>query len=182
MTNSVSIAVLGVLVATGTAGAQTLIAPEPVEAQPVIAAPLPLTPAQRTTIYRTIIPQSRGRAPIIHERIVTEPVAPAPVVRQHVVVPQATYAYEPSYTYDDDTYAPPAAPRRVVTAPAPADAYQDYAYAVGSTVAPSARLAPLPRAVVAEVPAMRPYRYMVWRGHVLLIDPVTSTVVADVTQ
>ena len=40
--------------------------------------PLALTPAQRTTIYRTIIPQGRGRGPIVKERIVSESVAPAP--------------------------------------------------------------------------------------------------------
>ena len=37
------------------------------------------------------------------------------------------------------------------------------------------------RAVVAEVPIVQSYRYMVFNGRVLLIDPVTSTVVADVT-
>ena len=38
----------------------------------VATQPLALTPRQRTTIYRTIIPQGRGRAPIMRERIVTE--------------------------------------------------------------------------------------------------------------
>src|SRR5262245_45240437 len=37
-----------------------------------VTQPLALTPAQRTTIYRTIIPQGRGRGPIVKERIVTE--------------------------------------------------------------------------------------------------------------
>src|SRR5262245_54144130 len=41
----------------------------------VSAPPLALTPAQRTRIYRTIIPQGRGRGPIVRERIVTETVA-----------------------------------------------------------------------------------------------------------
>jgi hypothetical protein len=34
---------------------------------------------------------------------------------------------------------------------------------------------------VAQVPVVEAYRYMVFNGRVLLIDPVTSTVVADVT-
>src|SRR5262249_6752404 len=59
----------------------------------VTAAPLALTPAQRTTIYRTIIPQGRGRGPIVREHIVTEPVAPAPVVRERVAPPGSAYAY-----------------------------------------------------------------------------------------
>jgi len=40
----------------------------------------------------------------------------------------------------------------------------------------------LPAPVIADVPAMRSYRYMVINGRLLLVDPVTSTVVADVTQ
>jgi hypothetical protein len=41
----------------------------------VTGRPLALTPAQRTTIYRTIIPQGRGT--IVRERIVSETVVPA---------------------------------------------------------------------------------------------------------
>jgi hypothetical protein len=177
-------AVALVLVAgTGTAGAQTWTR-DPVDPY-VRAAPLQLTPAQRTTIYRTIIPQGRGRGPIVKERIVTEPVAPAPIVREQVVTPADDYAYG-GYGYDNrynnyrDDYAyvaPPLAPRRV----APADGYGDYAYAVGARVPATARLAPVPQAVVAQVPVVEAYRYMVFNGRVLLIDPVTSTVVADVT-
>src|SRR5688572_25586195 len=41
------------------------------DARAVVATqPLALTPTQRTTIYRTIIPQGRGRGPIVRERIV----------------------------------------------------------------------------------------------------------------
>src|SRR5215831_16087690 len=54
----------------------------------VTAAPLALTPAQRTTIYRTIIPQGRGRGPIVRESV-----APAPVVREPTVNPPAGSAY-----------------------------------------------------------------------------------------
>jgi hypothetical protein len=112
--------------------------------------PLALTPAQRTTIYRTIIPQGRGRGPIVKERIVTESVTPAPVVRERVV------------------------PRIGV----------DYAadYVVGSRVADSYALAPLPQSVVTSVPAVRSYRYMVINNRLLLVDPATGIVVADVTR
>jgi len=112
--------------------------------------PLALTPAQRTTIYRTIIPQGRGRGPIVKERIITESVAPAPVVRERVV------------------------PRVGV----------DYAadYVVGSRVSDSYALAPLPQSVVTSVPAVRSYRYVVINNRLLLVDPATGIVVADVTR
>jgi hypothetical protein len=116
------------------------------------AAPLALTPAQRTTIYRTIIPQGRGRGPIVRERIVTEPVAPAPVVRERVAPPGSAY---------------------------PGSAY---AYAVGSRVADAGALAPMPQAVVATAPSLRSYRYMVINNRLLLVDPATGIVVAEVTD
>jgi hypothetical protein len=46
-----------------------------------------LTPGQSTTIYRTIIPQGRGRAPTVRERIVTKPVVQAPVMRRIINPP-----------------------------------------------------------------------------------------------
>jgi len=116
--------------------------------EPVVTgAPLALTPAQRTTIYRTIIPQGKGRGPIVRERIVTETVAPAPVARE-----------------------------RVVTQPAVVD------YTVGSRVSDAYALAPLPQTVVTSVPAVRSYRYMVINNRLLLVDPATGYVVADVTE
>ena len=114
----------------------------------VNAPPLALTPAQRTTIYRTIIPQGRGRGPIVRERIVTETVAPAPVVRERSVNPP------------------------------PASAYA----AVGSRVSDAYALAPMPQSVVATVPAVRSYRYTVINNRLLLVDPATGIVVAEVTD
>jgi hypothetical protein len=114
----------------------------------VNAPPLALTPAQRTTIYRTIIPQGRGRGPIVRERIVTESVAPAPVVRERSVNPP------------------------------PASAYA----AVGSRVSDAYALAPMPQSVVATVPAVRSYRYTVINNRLLLVDPATGIVVAEVTD
>src|SRR5262249_50034086 len=97
-----------------------------------------------------------------------------------VAPPVDAYAYD--YYGSDYAYVP--APREYVPAPrerivaAPADAY---AYAVGSRVPPSVRLAPLPSAVVAGVPWGRSFPSLRYFDRVLLIDPVTSTVVADVT-
>jgi hypothetical protein len=122
---------------------------EPRAYEPVVTAPpLALTPAQRTTIYRTIIPQGRGRGPIVRERIVTESVAPAPVVRERSVNPP------------------------------PASAYA----AVGSRVSDAYALAPMPQSVVTTVPAVRSYRYTVINNRLLLVDPATGMVVAEVTD
>jgi hypothetical protein len=119
----------------------------PAYAPVVSASPLALTPAQRTTIYRTIIPQGRGRGPIVRERIVTESVAPAPVARERI-----------------------------------APAASAYAYAVGSRVADASALAPMPQAVASTVPAVRSYRYMVINHRLLLVDPATGIVVAEVND
>jgi len=119
----------------------------PAYAPVVSAPPLALTPVQRTTIYRTIIPQGRGRGPIVRERIVTESVAPAPAVRERI-----------------------------------APATSAYAYAVGSRVPDASALAPMPQAVASTVPAVRSYRYMVINNRLLLVDPATGMVVAEMND
>jgi hypothetical protein len=101
-----------------------------------------------------------------------------------VVVPDPGYVGRPDgYPYDDAYVEPPAA-EFYEPAPriAPSVAPRSYTYAVGTRVPESVRLAPLPRLVVAQNPTLRPYRYMVFRDRVLLVDPETSTIVADVTQ
>jgi hypothetical protein len=184
---------LMLLAGTSAASAQILYTPDTPGAV-VDTRPLQLSQAQRTTIYRTIIPQGRGRQPIVRERIVTEPVAP--IIQERVITRSIDdYAYgNGAYgngTYGNGTYgngyydygyvpAPreyvPAPRERIVTAPTDA-----YAYSVGARVPATVRLAPLPPAIVAEVPTVRPYRYFRYFDRVLLVDPVTSTVVADVT-
>jgi hypothetical protein len=136
--------------------------------EPVVtAAPLALTPAQRTTIYRTIIPQGRGRGPIVREQIVTESVAPAPVVRERI---------GPAPVVRERIAPAPVVRERV------APAGSAYAYAVGSRVVDADALAPVPQAVVSSVPAVRSYRYMVINNRLLLVDPATGIVVAEVTD
>jgi hypothetical protein len=178
-----AVALLLIAGTTGAANAQTVYTRDWGGPAVVAGQPLQLTPAQRTTIFRTIIPQGRGRAPIVKERIVTEPILPAPVVREQVGRPLDDYAYggydvryDNRYDYGNDYAFVPNAPRRAVTGP-----YGDYAYAVGTRVPGTVRLNPLPQAVVAQVPAVQSYRYFVFNGRVLLIDPADGTVVADVT-
>ena len=157
------------------------------DARAVVTQPVPLTQAQRTTIYRTIVPQGRNRPPIVRERIVTESVPaapPAPIVREQVITgaPDAyaygdAYAYEPAPRY----YNPPRHERRVVVEP---DAYSANAsaYVVGARVPAATPLAPLPPALAADVPTIRSYRYTTVGPRVLLVDPDSGVIVADVTQ
>ena len=167
-----AVAALALVAGSGTAQAQWVY-DGPVATRPVVTQPLALTQAQRTTIYRTIIPQGRNRQPIVRERIVTEPVAPAPVVRERVVTQPMDSDY---YAYG---YVPADNSRVIVREP---DNYGVYAYGVGTRVGPGVQLAPLPPAAIAAVPSARQYRYMVINQRLLLVDPDTGFVVADVTQ
>jgi hypothetical protein len=77
-----------------------------------------------------------------------------------------------------ETVAPaPAVRERIVNPPA-----SGYAYAVGSRVSDAYALAPIPQSVVATVPAVRSHRYMVVNNRLLLVDPATGMVVAEVTD
>jgi hypothetical protein len=174
--------VLALLAGTSSANAQYY---RDYDARPVLTQPVPLTQAQRTTIYRTIIPQGRGRQPIVRERIVTESVPAAPIVREGAL---DAYAYGDGYAYGDtrayrDVYAydPPRYQRRYVVEP---DAYSANAsaYVVGGRVPAATPLAPLPPALIADVPEIRSYRYITVGARVLLVDPNTGVIVADVAQ
>ncbi len=52
-------------------------------------------------------------------------------------------------------------------------------YRVGTRVPEGVRLYEVPQEVAVEVPAIRRYKYMHVNNHVVLVDPVTSEVVAD---
>jgi hypothetical protein len=43
-------------------------------------------------------------------------------------------------------------------------------------------LLPIPEAVVVQMPALWRYRYALVNDRVLLVDPATNIIVADVTQ
>ena len=138
---------LVIAAAAGTASAQTVITTEPVQRETVVTTrPLSLTPAQRTTVYRTIVPQKNGRAPIVHERVVTETVG-----------------------------RPPAVATERVVRPAP-----QVQYVIGDRVPAGVELEAVPETLAVDVPSVRGYKYMTINGRLLLVDPVTSTVVAEV--
>jgi hypothetical protein len=129
--------------------------------EPVVAAPrVAIAPTQRTVVSRTIIPQGRGRGPIVKERIVTE--TTAPVIRRQAV----DYAYGSAVT---DAYAmAPALAPRVVTRPALVD--------YGPRVTDAYAMAPIERPVVTTVPVVRTYRIF---NPYLAVDPVTGVFLND---
>ncbi|HEY6699817.1 MAG TPA: DUF1236 domain-containing protein [Pseudolabrys sp.] len=53
-------------------------------------------------------------------------------------------------------------------------------YRVGARIPESVQLYTLPQEVAVEVPTIRAYKYMVVNNRVVLIDPATSEVVAEV--
>lgn len=55
-------------------------------------------------------------------------------------------------------------------------------YRVGMRVPTATTLYPVPQEVVAEVPAVRSYRYMVINNRAWLVDPATSEIVAEVGE
>jgi len=55
-------------------------------------------------------------------------------------------------------------------------------YRVGTRVPESVELYPVPQEVAFEVPAIRSYKYMVVNDRVVLIDPATSEVVAELAD
>jgi len=55
-------------------------------------------------------------------------------------------------------------------------------YRVGTRIPENVRLYSVPQEVAVEVPAIRPYKYMVVNDRVVLIDPATSEVVAELDE
>jgi len=53
---------------------------------------------------------------------------------------------------------------------------------VGTRVPESVQLYAVPQEVAVEVPAIRAYKYMVVNDRVVLIDPATSEVVAELAE
>jgi hypothetical protein len=126
----------------------------------VAGAPLVLDPAQRRIVYQTIVQEQ------------VAPAAPVYPARPVVIPSTAGTGYPvPLDEADDDVYVeqdavPSAFPTR---------------YAVGAQLPAGVVLMPLPATTALRVPAIRPYSYVTFGDRVLLVDPATHTVVADIT-
>lgn len=55
-------------------------------------------------------------------------------------------------------------------------------YRVGTRIPESVQLYSVPQEVAVEVPSIRSYKYMVVNGRVVLVDPATSEVVAELAE
>jgi hypothetical protein len=99
---------------------------------------------------------------------------------------------EPVETRTVVTTAPPAAVQltpvqrqtiyRTIVRERAAPAQTTVEYRVGTRIPESAHLYAVPQQVVTEVPAVQAYKYMVVNGKVLLVDPATSQVVAELAD
>jgi hypothetical protein len=126
----------------------------------VAAGPLVLDPGQRRIVYRTIVQQQ------------VVPAAPLYPARPAVIPETTGYGYAiPPDVDDDDVYVE----REVAPLVYPVR------YTVGSQLPAGVMLAPLPAETALRVPSIRAYSYARVGGRILLVDPVTYTVVADIT-
>lgn len=69
---------------------------------------------------------------------------------------------------------------RTIVRERPAPPQATVEYRVGTRIPESTTLYAVPQDVAVEVPAIRSYKYMVVNNRVLLVDPTTSQVVAEV--
>jgi hypothetical protein len=144
----------------------------------VVARPLALSPAQRNVVYRTVVQQQVVPAPPVAPAGYPPFPAPAYQPRTVVVAPGATTGYgwtAPAAVDMDEDYV------ETVPAVAPVPRYTTARYAVGSVLPASVVVTPLPATAAVRVPSVQPYGYVTVGGRVLLVDPVTDTVVADIT-
>jgi hypothetical protein len=141
----------------------------------VAARPLVLSPSQRNVVYRTVVQQQVVPAMPVAPAGYPRYPAPSYQPRTVVVAPSATTGYGYTTADPDEDY--------VETAPAvvPYPRYTAARYAVGSVLPASVVVTPLPATAAVRVPAVQPYSYATIDGRVLLVDPVTNAVVADIT-
>jgi hypothetical protein len=148
------------------------------ETRRVASRPLALTSTQRNVVYRTVVQQQV--VPAVPVAPAGYPPYPAPAYqpRTVVVAPSATTGYgwtAPAATdLDEDDV-------ETVPAVAPVPRYATARYAVGSVLPASIVVTPLPATAAVRVPAVQPYSYATVDGRVLLVDPATNAVVADIT-
>ena len=145
-----------------------------------VAEAVSLTPGQRSVLYRTIVREQIVPAPVITERIapiarepiVTAPAAPpvnAPLVTERIVPPVAATA--PIIAGPQPTG--PIATQRVITTPT---------YNIGARLPANVPLYAIPESAALQVPVVRRYSYAFINERVLLVEPFTGVVVAELDR
>jgi hypothetical protein len=176
---------------TGTMIQRRVLAPE----QTIVAAPARATRTVTTTVRREL-PRTAARPTRIETRVVTRRVRePAPVYAMAVDEPvmltpgQRDIVYREIVTPRAVAIGPtgplapfaPLLPQPAVTYAAPATTVST-SYVVGSRLPADIRLTEIPQSVVMQVPSIAPYAYARVDGRLLLVDPQTGMIVADVTD
>jgi hypothetical protein len=140
-----------------------------------VSAPLYLDAAQRQTIYRTIVQREVAPPPAA---VVTAPATETVVTTTPSIVPPILEPLVPPILA-----RPPILSRtEIVTQPSLAYAAPATTYVVGTRIPEAVALAPVPETIIAQMPATRAYRYAVVGSQVLLVDPATGVIVADLSQ
>ncbi len=126
-------------------------------------------------LARAVEPDGR---PVARVRRVSAPLALRPAQREIVyrtIVRERVYA-PPAVVQGGYAVAP------VGYVASPYVATNAVGYAVGAPVPQSIALAAVPQTLTVQVPVIRGYRYAVVNNRVLLVDPATNIIVADVTR
>jgi hypothetical protein len=128
----------------------------PPVATAVVREPVSLTPGERSVLYRTIVREQIVPVPVITERIV--PSSGEPATAPIVAGPQPTE---------------PIATGRAITAAA---------YSVGVQLPANVPLFAIPESAALQVPVARRYSYAFIHDRVLLVEPLTGIVVAELDR
>jgi uncharacterized protein DUF1236 len=146
-----------------------------------------LTAAQRDTIYRTIVEErvvprtviTEQAAPTFAAPVVTAPAVSEETVTERIVTPPAPVVGERIVTRPlavETVGAAPVVSERVGTTPTALE------LTIGSRVPATVPLYALPAPLGVQIPAVRSYRYTIVDDRVLLVDPATDKVVAELDQ
>jgi hypothetical protein len=128
----------------------------PPAAAAIVREPVSLTPGERSVLYRTIVREQIVPVPVITERIV--PSSGEPATAPIVAGPQPTE---------------PIAAGRATTAAA---------YTVGVQLPANVPLFAIPESAALQVPVVRRYSYAFINDRVLLVEPLTGIVVAELDR
>jgi hypothetical protein len=105
--------------------------------------------------------------------IITEPGPPVVTFQPPIVLTPT----QRQVIYQNIVREPVVQEQVTIGAPAPVVEYR-----VGARVPANVTLRPIPQRVVTEVPTVSPYRYMVINNRTWLVDPATSTIIAEVSE
>ena len=149
------------------------------EPRRVARAPLTLNPVQQQIIYRTIVQREVVQAPQPQMVVVREPRT------TWVPSPLPPFSY-PVTTYEDRVAHVRPAYQAVVDdeddTPVVRAAYTPATCVVGAQLPQTVRLMEMPQSVTLRVPATQPSSYATLNDRVLVVDPETRVVMANVSR